>query len=134
MDNTKSMQAKFTSTASLEIQAVKLKKENKALRETVTKLLNELDRIRDLDRTPSKLILTPEEELLEMQINNLNAVSRERKLTLEEVKTLDLLIKNKRLIKKQSTSNNEITLPPNISDDELMRIAESVENQIEGSE
>jgi hypothetical protein len=100
----------------------------------VSKLCKEIDRIREIDRKKTSLILTPEEELLEVQINNLNAISRERKLTLEEVKTLDLLIKNKRLIKKQSTSNPELSLPPELSDEDLERIAASVENETEGSE
>jgi len=134
MANTKSLQKKFTESASIEVEVVKLRKENNALQETVTKLCKEIDRIREIDRKKTSLILTPEEELLEVQINNLNSISRERKLTLEEVKTLDLLIKNKRLIKKQSTSNNELTLPAEMSDEELERIAASVENKTEGSE
>lgn len=134
MGDTKTMQAKFKETASLQVETVTLKKENRALKDTVSKLLKELDRIRDIDRTGPKIITTPEQELLETQILNLNALSRERRLTLEEVKTMDLLIKNKRLITNQSTSNNELTLPEDMSDDELMRIAESVEDKTEGSE
>lgn len=134
MANTKSLEAKFTNTASLEVSNIKLTKENKALQETVSRLCKEIDKIRSIDRTKPTIITTPEQELLEVQINNLNSISRERKLTLEEVKTLDLLIKNKRLISQKSTSNNEFTLPDEMSDDELMRIAESVENETEDSE
>jgi len=133
MSNTKDLEASFK-ILPVENEILKLRKENKALYETVGKLCKELDRIREIDRKKTSLILTPEEELCEVQINNLNGISRERKLTLEEVKMLDLLIKNKRLIKKQSTSNNELTLPEEMSDEDLMRIAESVENEKEGSE
>lgn len=133
MSNTKDLEASFK-ILPVENELFKLRKENKALNETVSKLCKEIDRLREIDRKKTSLILTPEEELCEVQINNLNGISRERKLTLEEVKMLDLLIKNKRLIKKQSTSNNELTLPEEMSDEELMRIAESVESKEEGSE
>lgn len=134
MSDTKSLQKSFLESSSLEVEVLKLRKENKALHETVSKLCRELDTSRGIEKVPSKLILTPEEEILSVQISQLNGVSRERKLTLEEVKTLDLLIKNKRLLNKQRTSNNNLTLPENLSDEELMRIAEHVEDQPESSE
>lgn len=134
MTSTKAMQESFKSSASLELEVSKLKKENKALNTTVSQLLKEVDRLRDNDKFVPEIITTPEQELLETQILKLNTISRTRDLNLEEVKKLDLLIKNKRLLQKKSTSNNEIILPERLSDDELMRIAESVENEDEGSE
>lgn len=115
---------------SIELENLKLREENKSLNKTVSKLCQELNRLRDIDTaTVTKLFLRPEDEILAIQIQQIQAISRERKLTLEEVKTLDLLIKNKRLGENKSTSNSELTLPGKLSDDELMRIAESVESQ-----
>lgn len=129
---TKDLQNSFNSTAKLEIENLKLKEKNKALDKTVTKLCEELNRVRNIDTNVTKIFLSAEEEICVFQIEQIRAVSRERKLSLEEVKTLDLLIKNKRLMDKKSTSNAEITLPPNLSDEELMRIAESVEEKDQG--
>jgi hypothetical protein len=114
--------------ASLELENLKLRKENEALNETVSKLCKEINKLRNIETpTVTKLFLSPEEHICALQIQQLRAISDERKLTLEEVKTLDLLIKNKRLLENKSTSKSEFDLPPNMSDDELLRIAESVE-------
>ena len=133
MANTKDLQESFKSSAALETSLLQLKKENKALKDTVSKLLAELNNVRDIDTGKvTKLVLTPEEEICTLQIQQLQAVSRERKLSLEEIKTLDLLIKNKRLLNKQSTANNTFeTLPPELSDAELLEIAASVEKEKE---
>jgi hypothetical protein len=52
----------------------------------------------------SKIILTPEEAVIESQIQIIQDRSYGQELTLEDVKKLDLLIKNKRLVKEQSTT------------------------------
>lgn len=134
MSNTKDLKKSFTSTAMLETSNLQLKKENQALKKTVSKLLAELNSARNIDPdNVTKLILTPEEEICTLQISQLQSVSRERKLSLEEIKTLDLLIKNKRLLNKQSTANNTFESQPlEISDNELMEIAASVEEKKEG--
>lgn len=131
MPKTKTLQQNFKSTAVLEQTVVELKKENQALKETVSKLLNEVDRLRGVDKEKVvRLELTPEQEILEMQIHRLQQVSRERALTLDETRTLDLHIKNKRLLDDKSTVNAEYSvLPADISDDELLRIAEGVEEK-----
>lgn len=131
MSNTKDLSKSFKETAMLETTILQLRQENKALKDTVTKLLAELNSVRDLDN--SSIVqknLTAEEEICVIQIENLRALARERRLSLEEIKTLDLLVKNKRLLNKKSTSNNEFNvLPAEISEDELLRIAESVEEK-----
>lgn len=52
----------------------------------------------------SKIIITPEEAVIESQIQIIQDRSYNQELTLEDVKKLDLLIKNKRLVKEQSTT------------------------------
>ena len=131
MSNTKDLSKSFKETAMLETTVLQLRQENKALKDTVSKLLAELNSVRDLDNSPIvRKSLTAEEEICVIQIENLRALARERRLSLEEIKTLDLLVKNKRLLNKKSTSNNEFNvLPAEISEDELLRIAESVEEK-----
>jgi hypothetical protein len=116
------------SVATLETLVLVLKNENKALKETVSKLLEELNSTRNINHSGLVTHLSPEEEICNFQIQQLQAVSRERKLSLEEVKTLDLLIKNKRLLSQKSTSNQEFTLPAKITAEELELIAGNVED------
>ena len=125
----KNMKDKFTSTASLEKTVATLKKENKALQDTVSKLLKEVDRLNDIDKkSVVALDLTPEQQIIEMQIMRLQATSLERALSYDETRMLDIHIKNKRLLEDKSTMNADYkTLPSTITDDELMRIAENVE-------
>lgn len=125
----KTLEGKFKSEASLEVIVTELKKENKALKDTVSKLLKEVDRLNDIDKeTVTRMDLSPEQQILEMQIMRLHAESLQRPLTLDETRTLDLHIKNKRLLEDKSTLNADYTaLPSGMSDVELMRIAESVE-------
>jgi hypothetical protein len=47
--------------------------------------------------------LTPEESICIDQISRLEVLSRERQLTLEEVKRFDLLVKNLKIIREEST-------------------------------
>ena len=82
---------------------------------------------------PTKLVkinVSVEEQILEQQIRKLAAISMVGELTLEEIKKLDLLIKNKRLVNEQSTLNVDSTaLPSDHSVDDLVAIAGSTENQ-----
>lgn len=113
----------------LEVVNLQLKKENEALKDTVTILLKEIDKVREIDR--SKLIrldLTPEQRILETQIIYMEAISRERALSLEETRALDLHIKNKRLLEDKSTINADYTkVPEGLTESDLIRIAGSVE-------
>lgn len=67
--------------------------------------------------------VSAEEEICEMQINRIRAAARERDLTLEEAKKLDLLIKNKRLSQDQSTITVEARRVPDLPEATLLQIA-----------
>ena len=131
MAKTKTLTENFKSTAALEIAVAELKKENTALRETVTKLLSEIDRLNEVDKKSLiKLDLTPEQEIVELQIGRLQAISRERILTLDETRTLDLHIKNKNALDKKASKDvtPEYTdLTDTTSVDKLLRLAEGGE-------
>ncbi|MDW8347318.1 MAG: hypothetical protein RML94_10205 [Bacteroidia bacterium] len=88
-------------------------KENAALKE----------RIKCLEEIISNTHRISSEELICMeQIEQLKFASSKRELTLEEVKKLDLLVKNLRLIREQSTQVIDLTTE-GVSEDELIRIA-----------
>ncbi len=98
----------------------RLEAENEMLKEKVAALEKML-----ADSSTSKLLgldVAPEELICLEQIKLIENTSRARELTLDEVKKLDLLIKNLRLIKNQSTEN----LNPSyrdVSEAELVAIA-----------
>lgn len=124
---TKSLQTKFKDTALLETENVKLKKENRALRQTIDKLLKQTEKTKALSNV-IRLEMSPEQEILEVQIQNLRAISRERILTLEETKMLDLHIKNKRLLDDKSTVNADYKeVPKGLTEEDLIEIAGNVE-------
>jgi hypothetical protein len=114
----------------LEVRVLELKKENEALKETVTLLLKEIDKIREIDRSNViRLDLSPEQRILETQIHYMEAISRERALSLEETRALDLHIKNKRLLDDKSTINADYTkVPDGLTESDLLEIAGSVED------
>jgi len=117
--------------SAIQVEVLELKKENKALKETVTLLLKEIDRIREVDRSSViNLRLSPEQRILDMQIRYLEAISMDRALTLEETRALDLHIKNKRLLEDKSTINADYTkVPEGLTESDLMRIAGNVEEE-----
>ncbi len=128
----KTLEKNFKSKASLELSVTELKEENRALKETVTKLLAEVERLNGLDKKALPIDLSLEQQILEMQIAMLHQESMNRVLTLDETRKLDLHIKNKRLLEDKSTLNAEYTtLPTEISDAELMRIAENANTEEE---
>jgi len=113
----------------LETLNLEIKKENEALKDTVTILLKELDNVRQND-TPSIILKaqTPEQVILETQIYRLNLLSQDRLLTLEETRTLDLHIKNQRLLAGKEPIEAEYSkVPDGLSESDLIRIAGSVE-------
>lgn len=78
---------------------LKLKEENKALKDTVSKLLAQLDKERNITASPIiQGAFSPEMEIIELQIHRLQMLSREGKLKMEDAKILDILIKNKKLL------------------------------------
>lgn len=118
----------------LQQEVLELRKENKGLQETVTTLLAEIERLRNIDRslvtTGSDLPvlfegLTPEQEIVETQIHMLNVASRQKQLSLEETRTLDLLIKNKKLLDVKEEKDAEPDYE-DLSDDDLMELAGNV--------
>ena len=69
------------------------------------------------------LPLTDEEEIANLQLSKIKLLSRERALTLEEIKMYDLLVKNKRLAQGEVTDitgNRSLTSK---SKSELLKIA-----------
>jgi hypothetical protein len=66
---------------------------------------------------------SPEEIVCLEQIARLKERSHTRELSLDEVKRLDLLIKNLRLIKEQSTENVATAVYRDVGDAELVAIA-----------
>lgn len=74
-----------------------------------------------------RVIVTPEEALIDRQIEMIQHRAFDRELTLEDTKKLDLLIKNKRLAKEQSTTIQGKTKKYNndklISSKELIQLA-----------
>lgn len=66
---------------------------------------------------------SPEEIVCLEQIARLKERSHSRELTLDEVKRLDLLIKNLRLIKEQSTENISTAKFRDVEESDLVAIA-----------
>lgn len=57
-----------------------------------------------LGESKTKFIITPEEEIAELQINRLLEASKTRALSLDETRQYDLLVKNKRLAMSEPTT------------------------------
>lgn len=77
-----------------------------------------------------KINVTSEENIIDQEINKIKKRSDNlSELTLEDIKKLDLLIKNKRLLNDESTLNADFTtLPEGTTEDDLMKIAGSKED------
>jgi hypothetical protein len=109
---------------------LELKKENTSLKETVTKLLEEIDRLRsvNLPANPQKITLTTEQKIIEEQIQAFQVMSASRTLDIDDIRALDLLIKNKRLLDANKPIEPEYEdLTKNQSNDDLLRLAGNVE-------
>lgn len=116
----------------LKQENLELRKENEGLKETVTKLLEELDRVQNslvpVESGAQKIILTPEQQIIEDQIKRLQAISITSTLDIDEVRALDILIKNKKLLEKNQPIEPEYDdLTKNKSDEDLLRLAGNVE-------
>lgn len=72
--------------------------------------------------------ITPEEMICIEQINGLKSKSSNRELSLDEVKRLDLLVKNLRLIREQSTQVINTKEYSNVKEAELVAIATQTES------
>lgn len=106
-------------------KAKELKEFAQAQQNLIEKLLNEnkvlkekLSQLEGVFTNP-----TPEEIICTQQIDILRKVSQHRELSLDEVKRLDLLIKNLRLIKEQSTENVATPKFREVTEADLVAIA-----------
>jgi hypothetical protein len=101
-----------------------------AQQDIILKLQKELafvkEKLNDAEKflKASKLsTITPEEMICIEQIDYIKKSSFGRELTLDEVKRLDLLVKNLRLIREQSTQVINAAAYEHIREDELLAIA-----------
>jgi hypothetical protein len=95
-----------------------LEDENKALRE----------RVMELESSLLHSAIRPEELICIEQIELLKQKSTGRELTLDEVRRLDILIKNLRLIQGQSTEATEHKDYRNVKEADLVAIARTKED------
>lgn len=126
MDDIKSVKKK----AELVIKNHELEEFNKSQFALITKLKKENEELKNRIEHLENILkgnsygISSEELICIEQIENLKKISSKRELTLEEVKKLDLLIKNLRLIREQSTEVIDVSTAGEISDEELIKIAE----------
>lgn len=105
------------------------------------KMQDEIDHLKDLlcstnqllptDNKVEKIIVTPEEDLIERQIYLIQQRGLERELTLEDTKKLDLLLKNKNLIKDENkpiAGESSKADKKNFTQAQLIQIASSKKN------
>lgn len=81
--------------------------DNKALQEEVEhlkKLLFDATKIIEAEENCERIIKTPAEIACEIQLEKIQQIAMQRELSLEETKKLDLLVKNQRLMKGDSTT------------------------------
>lgn len=117
----------------LQQENLELRKENQALKETVTKLLTEINNIRGIEQKRTnveRIKLSPEERIIEEQIDYFEAISRERALSLEETRAFDLLIKNKRLLAPNKPIEPDYkSLAESDNNEDLLMLAGNVESE-----
>lgn len=99
-----------------------IKEELEALRKENEELKKAVARFASLNET-----VTPEELICIEQIRILQNRSNQRELSLEEVKKLDYLIKNLRLIKERSTQNLSVPFR-DVTEADLVAIATQSES------
>lgn len=100
----------------------KLMSENKSLKEKNEHLENIVKK-----QIQDSMRLSPEEMICLEQIDRLKSKSRDRELTLEEAKKLDILVRNLKLIREESTIVVSHSDPSGIKESELVAIARGPE-------
>jgi hypothetical protein len=106
------------------LEVLKAREEIKALQKTIDILLKENEALKSTSRV-IKIHTTPEEEIIDTQLQALQLASRQRPLNINEAKMLDLFIKNKRLLSEKSTVNADFTnLTEDTPVDQLLQIME----------
>lgn len=114
----------------------KILQEKEKMQEEIDHLKNLLTTVLTSDN-PNKtitIIKTPAEVICEQQIEKIQETALKRDLTLEEVKKLDLLIKNNRLLKGDSTDilGQSRKLPDKtVPNDKLIELAKIVDKKDE---
>lgn len=138
----------FKSVDQLKQELVMVNRELKAAMVTITRLLKDAnvkqEKIKQLEsllsqNTPvikknqEKIVVSvsSEEEIADSQLERLRQTSRNRVLTLEEIRAYDLLVKNKRLSNDASTINLGKDQYKNVTDDELTKLASTEIKMIE---
>lgn len=95
-------------------------------------LLGSNTQLIESESSVSRVIVTPEEALIESQINILQNRSLGQELTLEDVKKLDLLLKNKNIIKSHDETikaDSKKVDKKSLSKAELIQIASSKQDE-----
>lgn len=123
------LEAQFETTLSLQKKIKELEEENIHLKQLLITNVPTLN-------IPLPIIITPEEYLIDQQISILEIrgrTSADPELTLEEIKKLDLLLKNKKIIKdgKEIIKTEKVT-KGKLTNKELALIASS--KKIENNE
>lgn len=78
-------------------------KEAYSVNEELFKKIKHLEELLTSGKESTKFIVSPEEQIAELQISRLLSVAAERTLTLDETRQYDLLVKNKRLSMSEPT-------------------------------
>lgn len=108
---------------------VKLMQKNKQLEENILHLKELLINLSQLDHKKEEthtILVTPEEGLIDSQIQMITNRCFEREMSLEDTKRLDLLIKNKKIIKDDSKSievGNKTVDRKDLTHSQLVQIA-----------
>jgi hypothetical protein len=123
-------------------EMVSLNRENLAAMKTIEKLLKDIhkknEEITSLKHLLSQSVplitapidlskpeISPEEQIADLQLAVLLSAAQKRTLTLEEARTYDLLVKNKRLAQDKSTATKPSGSFRHVSEIELIQIATS---------
>lgn len=122
------IQAQFNAMLDLQQKIKVLEEENLHLKELLVTNVPSLN-------IPLPIIITPEEYLIDEQISILEERGRQKglELTLEEIKKLDLLLKNKKMIKdgKEIVPTTSKPVKGKLSTKDLALIASSVKDEVE---
>lgn len=114
---------------------VVLQKENHQLKEEITHLKELLAASSPLISSPTvKIDLPPEQIICEIQINMLQDKAKDRELTLEETKRMEILIKSLYLIKERAQAEIKasfMTLPDAATIENLSKIAATPDAPVE---
>jgi len=109
-----------------ELEIDPIKAENEQLKKRILDLQK---RVLSLTRNQLITEVSTEEVICIEQIERLKTKSAERELTLEEVKRLDLLVKNLKLVREESTIVVSGPRADDLSEAELVQIATQTEDQ-----